>query len=195
MRVAIRCIFYKAVNPSCHIIDMDDDTWSAFLNADKNKRIEIILKLLDRENLSRKVRDIAWFPLSGQNKLVEVQSSQRIAEFTEKYINFFEKEYGSIESKYQFFDRDEFPDDCRKLGFEMDCGKSFQDEFGDEAFNDVSALRVVLNKIDSIQLIGNAIFSQWRYFNHWDSPSNANSDTKKWFLLLLCRLKSIGCKV
>lgn|GEM_PF-1468057 len=195
MRVAIRCIYYKAVNPSCDIIDMNDDTWSAFLKADKSERIEIILKLLDKEYLSGKVKDIAWFPLSGQNKLVEVQSPQNIAEFTEKYINFFEREFGSIESKYHFFDRDEFPEDCRKLGFEMDCGHSFQEEYGESTFYDNRALMNVLNQIDSIQLIGNALFSQWRYYNHWDSPSNANPDTKEWFLLLLRRLRSIGCRV
>ena len=27
MRIALRCIYYKAVTPSCDIIDMDDVTW------------------------------------------------------------------------------------------------------------------------------------------------------------------------
>ena len=72
MRVAIRCIYYKAVTPSCDIIDMDDETWGLFLRSDKYKRIEIILHILHRENLANKVREIAWIPLNDQTKLQEM---------------------------------------------------------------------------------------------------------------------------
>lgn len=77
MRVAIRCIYFKPVKPSCDIIDMDEDTWFAFLYGDKAIRIEIALKLLNRESFRMKVRDIAWFPMSGQNKLIENQSLEK----------------------------------------------------------------------------------------------------------------------
>lgn len=122
------------------------------------------------------------------------ETSLSIAQFTEKYIIFFEREFGSIESKYHFFDRMEFAEDCRALKFEMDCGHSFIEAYGSDAFNEekVRELNNVINRIDNIQLIGNALFSQWRYYNHWAySLTEANEDTKEWFLLLLRRLKSL----
>ena len=112
-------------------------------------------------------------------------------EFTQKYINFFEREYGSVESKYKFFDTPEFDNDCIKLGFKMDCGHSFIEAYGERSFNYSKALNDVIDRIDNVQLLGSALFSQWRYYNHWDSPSNANEDTKEWFLLMLRRLKTI----
>lgn len=38
MRIALRCIYYKAVTPSCDIIDMDDATWKEFLHTGGHKR-------------------------------------------------------------------------------------------------------------------------------------------------------------
>lgn len=43
MRVVVRCIYYKAVTPSCDIIDMDTETWRSFLHSGGNKRKEIAL--------------------------------------------------------------------------------------------------------------------------------------------------------
>ena len=78
MRVAIRFIFYKAVTPSCDIVDIDDDTWSLFLRSDKVERIRIALHLLHKkESLESKIREIAWFPLNSQNKLWEVPLSKQ----------------------------------------------------------------------------------------------------------------------
>ena len=119
--------------------------------------------------------------------------SLSINQFTEKYINFFEREYGSVESKYQFFDVDEFPEDCKKLGFTMDCGHSFIEAYGDKAMWESRALMNVIDRIDNVQLIGNALFSHWRYYNHWAySITDANEDTKEWFLLMLRRLRTIS---
>ena len=56
MRIALRCIYYKAVTPSCDIVDMDDATWKEFLHTGGNKRKEIALKLLDKEWLMSYVR-------------------------------------------------------------------------------------------------------------------------------------------
>ena len=71
MKVVVRCIYYKPVTPSCDIIDMDDNTWREFLLADKRKRIEIALKLLQKEKMGTYVRELAWIPLDGQNKEIE----------------------------------------------------------------------------------------------------------------------------
>jgi len=116
---------------------------------------------------------------------------KNIDEFANKYIDFFEKEFGRTrESYYRFFDSNDFPEECRALGFEMDCGHSFNEVYGD-AWNDVKVLKAKMDEIRDIQVVGNGLFSQWRYFNHWSSPSYANDDTKEWFLLLFCKLKAL----
>lgn len=71
MRVALRCIYYKAVAPSMDIVEMPSETWTAFLHGDNLKRIEIAAKLLNREYLYESVREIAWIPLDNQNRLFE----------------------------------------------------------------------------------------------------------------------------
>jgi hypothetical protein len=72
MRIALRCIYYKAVTPSCDIVDMDDATWKVFLHTGGNKRKEIALKLLDKEWLMSYVKEVVWIPLEGQDKLKEI---------------------------------------------------------------------------------------------------------------------------
>ena len=57
-------------------------------------------------------------------------------------------------------------DDCSALGFEMDCGHAFSEEYGNAA-NDSEALDKIIDSVDNIPLLGSAIYSQWRYFNHW----------------------------
>lgn len=37
MRLAVRKIYYKAVTPSCDIIDLDFDTWMKFFHGDNAK--------------------------------------------------------------------------------------------------------------------------------------------------------------
>ena len=118
--------------------------------------------------------------------------NKEIEKFANKYIDFFEKEFGRTkESYYRFFDNNDFPDDCLKSGFDMDCGQTFIDAYGERAWNDIQGLKADIDKINDIQIIGNALFSQWRNFNHWSSPSYANGDTKEWFLMLLYKLKTI----
>lgn len=71
--VAIRLIYWKAVTPSCDIVQMDEETWDKFRFAEnKEDRLEIVLKLLHKEGMLDvyDVREIAWIPLFGQNKLI-----------------------------------------------------------------------------------------------------------------------------
>lgn len=45
MKVAIRCIYHKAVNPSCDIVYMDKETWDRFRFEVRNRK-QIALELL-----------------------------------------------------------------------------------------------------------------------------------------------------
>ena len=57
-------------------------------------------------------------------------------------------------------------DDCAALGFEMDYGHAFSERYG-QAANNHEALDSIIDDVTDISLLGSAIYSQWRYFNHW----------------------------
>lgn len=63
MRVALRCIYYKAVTPSMDIVEMPSETWTAFLHGNNLQRIEIATRLLNKEYLRGSIREIAWIPI------------------------------------------------------------------------------------------------------------------------------------
>ena len=69
MQVAVRCIYYMAVTPSCDVINMNEETWHRFRLADTHERKQIVLELLGKEDMSHKIKEIAWIPLDGQNML------------------------------------------------------------------------------------------------------------------------------
>ena len=84
-------------------------------------------------------------------------------------------------------------DDCCALGFEMDCGHAFSEKYK-EAFNDYNALKGIIDDVTDISLLGSAVHSQWRYFNHW-AYSGAEillPENKAWFLLILERIKTLS---
>ena len=97
--------------------------------------------------------------------------------FSDKTINFSE-----------LFERN-MADDCAELGFEMDCGHTFFEKYGNAAY-DHEALEKVIDDIEDIPLLGSAIYSRWRYFNHWayTGAEISEANNRIWFLLALIRL-------
>ena len=124
--------------------------------------------------------------------ILKIPHLSNIEAFSQKYIDYFINEFErNSPSYYNLFESQEFPDACRALGFDMDCGESFISKYGEEAWRSVEGLTTVIDKIDDIKLIGSALFSQWRYYNHW-SYSDATDKDKEWFLMLLKRLRSLA---
>lgn len=80
-------------------------------------------------------------------------------------------------------------DDCEALGFEMDCGHAFSEKYGDAASSN-EALERIIDDVDDIPLLGSAIYSRWRYFNHWAYSGEEILEPKNrtWFILALSRL-------
>lgn len=80
-------------------------------------------------------------------------------------------------------------DDCVDLGFEMDCGHAFSEKYG-QAANNYEALDRIIDDVTDIPLLGSAIYSQWRYFNHWayDAAEILEPQNQAWFILSLSRL-------
>ena len=80
-------------------------------------------------------------------------------------------------------------DDCDALGFEMDSGEAFSKRYGN-AVNNYGELKKIIDYINDIELLGSAIYSRWRYFNHWayDGEEILELKNRSWFILALNRL-------
>lgn len=88
-----------------------------------------------------------------------------------------------------------FSDDCFALGFEMDCGKSFENAYPEvKAFADYRDLDKIVDGITDIPLLGSAIFSKWRYFTHWAGPGEdiLSFENRSWFITALGRLERLA---
>lgn len=76
------------------------------------------------------------------------------------------------------------------LGFEMDCGESLEAAFpGGQAFEDNAALERIIDRLD-VKTLGNAIFSQWRWWNHWSTAPMKEVDFQ-WFVMAFSRLAEL----
>jgi hypothetical protein len=80
-------------------------------------------------------------------------------------------------------------DDCEALGFEMDSGDAFSKRYG-SAVHDYEELDKIIDYVNDIELLGSAIYSRWRYFNHWayDGEEILEFKNRSWFILALSRL-------
>ena len=79
----------------------------------------------------------------------------------------------------------------RKLGFTMDCGHSFEQKYPDmDGFFDNKAFEEILKCID-IKTLGDAIFSQWRRWNHGRDYERMEDKDFQWFVMALTRLAEL----
>lgn len=85
-------------------------------------------------------------------------------------------------------ERIDWAESFRELGFEMGCGHSYEGRYG-LALHDVRGLRRELERIDDVQTLGNAVFSQCRYITHWSmGPCERELD---WLEIALGRLEEL----
>lgn len=75
------------------------------------------------------------------------------------------------------------------LGFRMDCGHSYEERY-DIALHDVRGLRRELARIDDVQTLGDACFSQCRYITHW--AMGPCDDLVEWLGVALARLEELA---
>jgi hypothetical protein len=70
-RLVVRFIYRMSAAPSCDIIEMDYETWDKFLHLESmTNRINMILKILDRDYMAETIRELAWIPLDDNMDLV-----------------------------------------------------------------------------------------------------------------------------
>jgi len=84
-------------------------------------------------------------------------------------------------------------DACFSFDFKMDCGESFIAAYSQNSFTDFRELDKIIDSVDDISLLGSAIFSKWRYFNHWayDPYEISEADNRAWFIIALSRLEQL----
>lgn len=84
-------------------------------------------------------------------------------------------------------------DDCAALGFEMDCGQAFSEKYG-QAANNHEALEKIIDEVTDIPLLGSAIYSRWRYFNHWaySGAEILEPGNRAWFVSALRRMAALS---
>lgn len=121
-------------------------------------------------------------------KSCELIKTIDINTFINKYTDYFLTKFApDSPSYYDLFDSPSFSDECWSLGFDMDCGESLIATYGEDAWRSHSQLSSVIKKADDIIILGSALFSRWRYFNHW-AYGHATEEDKEWFLTILRRM-------
>lgn len=122
-------------------------------------------------------------------KHTPLASNQKIRRFALLWVQMY-KNHASI--PFDHFKNIEFVGEgLADLGFEMDCGESFKAAFPNCNLGDCETWKRVVNQIDSVQLLGDAIFSQWRYWNHWSNAQMEETDYE-WFVIAFSRLAELA---
>ncbi len=105
-----------------------------------------------------------------------------IYDFAQKWLFWFQN--GGEE------DSENFRQDCRSLGFSMDCGQAFISAFPHtRAFQDAGGLEGVIDQVEDPELLGSALFSKWRWITHWEYHGDLRSEENcRWFTLALTRM-------
>ena len=123
------------------------------------------------------------------NTACKAADMQKIIEFSIKWSDKFKDK----NTNYIELDNHNMADDCEALGFKMDCGHAFSEKYGNAVY-DVDILKRIADQIIDIQLIGSAIYSRWRYFNHWAYSGEDILEPKNraWFTTALNRLDELA---
>ena len=109
-----------------------------------------------------------------------------------EFVNKWLKIFTEVPQNADFLFEEEMGNDCFALGFEMDCGHSFDREYSKgEPLNRVETLAAVIEDVDDEELLGSAIFSNWRGITHWSYESGFTAENKAWFLMALTRLNEL----
>ena len=111
----------------------------------------------------------------------KVQIKEYIREFSDKLNDMSVPDI-------QIVDDPTIGDKFRELGFVMDAGESFKQKYGGKAFNKYEILESIISSVDCIDILGSAIYSKWRYYNHWASSSIREVESMRWFNVALKRM-------
>jgi len=138
---------------------------------------------------SSAIKACAFTTWNQARKKLELERAGAVRQFASKWLERFNDpnvQYVELVDHWM-------ADDCSALGFEMDCGQAFCKNYS-VAFNSCDALRKVIDQITDVSLLGSAVYSKWRYYNHWAYSASEilEPENRKWFILMLERLKTLS---
>lgn len=110
---------------------------------------------------------------------------------TNKDMNVFAREYLTLFTDQKTQERmleERFGEQAQALGFIMDGGRGFVEEYSGEAYDSTADLLKILDTIMDPMLLGSAIYSRWRYLTHWSTESLLDEANRSWFIAALGRL-------
>lgn len=126
---------------------------------------------------------------------IQLANNGKINDFANKWLIKFK----SSEFLWREFEFD-LGDECKALGFIMDCGNSFDVKYSKEIqelkeqgisiYRDNDCFKKIIDRVDDAEVLGAAIFSQCRYWTHWTMSLLADTDIE-WFITAFDRLAKI----
>ena len=100
--------------------------------------------------------------------------------------------YQDINTPYYMIEEG-FADRCFDLNLKMDCGESFCRLYP-EGMRDADNLKKIIHNVTNPEILGSAIFSQWRYVTHWAMSPMVNlmdENYRPWFVEAFTRLAEL----
>lgn len=126
-------------------------------------------------------------PFSGI-KHIPLANNKRIHTFAMIWMQMYQNH---ASTPFSYFENIEFvAEGLSDLGFEMDCGESIKRLFPNIVFSELDTFKRIINQITDIKVLGNTIYSQWRYWNHWSYAPMEEKDFD-WFVLAFSRLAEL----
>lgn len=115
-------------------------------------------------------------------------TNKQIHEFAVKYLNKYCK---NTTSDHEV--EEGFAEECFALNFVVDCGRSFTAAYPEaNVFCDYAHLEYIIDDVTDVQLLGSAIFSEWRYITHWSVGESLLSNMHRpWFIIAFSRLAAL----
>ena len=114
------------------------------------------------------------------------QDKRQINEFAVKYLTLF-GDAKTEENEVLVT----FPDECAALGFEMDNGTSFIEQYSVDAFGHAKDLLSALEGIEDVNILGSAVYSKWNMIVHDSNANLLDIKNRAWFVLVFLRLKQL----
>lgn len=115
-------------------------------------------------------------------------ATKKIHEFAIKYLKRYSKRTTCGHEV-----EEGFAEECFALDFVMDCGQSFTAAYPEaNVFYDYAHLEYIIDEVTDVQLLGSAIFSEWRYITHWSVGESLLSNAHRpWFIIAFSRLAAL----
>ena len=114
----------------------------------------------------------------------DYEGKKAIHLFTKKWIS----KIGSPDLSFNEFE-DYFGNECTSLGFQIDCGQQFEKMYPHAFDPNSEDLDSIVQSVTDIDLLGSAVFSQYRYLTHWAFYPDWNDQYRRWFIALLDQMR------